>query len=550
MQDVEQESSLLETVTNVVGILRRRRWWIAIPACLIPLGFVVVLYQLPNRYTSEATLLVVQQQVPERYVTPTATTDLNQALMAMTEEVLSRTRLLGIIEEFGLYRSEKKRLAAEQLVERMRRDVSITPLQSNPERREVNAFKIAFITDSPNLAQEVTSRLTTLFIEENVKRRAEQSTTTTRFLNEQMDAAKTKLNEQEERVRDFKMQHLGELPEQQPGNLGILSSLQSQLDNAMSSLNRARQQRLYLEWSLIEESRRVTQPRTAIFESARERESMNPAEIARRDLAALEAERRHLLEVYTPQHPTVVKNAQDIAQQMELIKSLDGGGRKGDAPATTEAVGPAPARKPLGIRTPESAGSTVLGAQLRSQLEANRLEIDNLTKTEAKLKGQVEQYQARLNQTPVREQQLASMVRDLELLKENYSDLLKKEQESQLATSLEKRQEGQQFRLIDPPLLPAVPSSPKRLKMSLGGLAAGLAVGLGLALFMEMRSPSFHTEKAVTQQLALPFVVGIPQLLTSSETQKIAWTRRFEWVAAMVMVTAVSVAEFYVFRHQ
>src|SRR5207245_8794724 len=131
----------------LVSLVTRRRRWILLTTCATALATAGVLSKLPNRYTSEATLVVVRQQLSERYVTPTITADTSRALQAMTQAVLSRVRLLGIIDELGLYPKEKKGLAPEELIERMRNDVGITPLESNPERRDVNTFKISFIAD-------------------------------------------------------------------------------------------------------------------------------------------------------------------------------------------------------------------------------------------------------------------------------------------------------------------------------------------------------------------------------------------------------------------
>ena len=543
--ETEPDVNLTETISNLVGMLKRRRWWIGVPAGLIPLATIVGLYFVPNRYTSEATILVVQQQVPERYVIPTSTADVSKALEAMTEELLSRTRLLSIIDEFGLYAKDRKRLAPEQLIAMMRKDVAITPLQSNPERREINAFKIAFVTGSPYVAQEVTGRLTNLFIKQNLKRREDQATTTTNFLNEQLEAAKVKLSAQQTLVRDFKMEHLGELPEQQQGNLGILASLQSQLENVMGNLNRAQQQQLYLE-SLLGEYHRMAQRHIPVVDSSGDQRVLDPVDAARRDLQMLEVQRVQLLSQYTSQHPDVVKKDREIAEQKNLIKQLSAAqveGVKANAgsnprPATQHATG---------VDAGEDSTAT---AQLKSQLEANQSEIENLKRTEAKLKTQIDQYQTRLNATPIREQQLASMVRDLDLLNQNYAALLKKQQESQLATSLEKRQEGQQFRLVDAPNLPIIPSSPKRLKMSLGGIAGGLVLGLAIGLLLEMRDSSLHTENDVSNRLKLPLVVGIPRMLTRSEQRRVLWKRSFECLAAVLMMVVVCAAEFYVYRHQ
>jgi uncharacterized protein involved in exopolysaccharide biosynthesis len=135
------------------------------------LGTVGVSLLLPNQYVSEATIIVEQQRVPERYVTPTNTSDLSSALQAMEQDVLSSTRLLRIIDDFSLYTEARKRRAPEELVQLMRGNIEIKPLEADPERRTVNSFRISFIADNSFLAQQVTSRLTSLFIEENLRTR-------------------------------------------------------------------------------------------------------------------------------------------------------------------------------------------------------------------------------------------------------------------------------------------------------------------------------------------------------------------------------------------
>ena len=226
--------------SQILQFVVRRRWWILLTACATTLATIAVALLLPNRYTSEATVLVIQQQVPERYVVSTTTMDVSEALQGMTQEVLSRSRLLSIIDAVGLYATERNHLAPEQLLERMRRDLDILPLETGPEKRTVNSFRISFIADNAQRAQEVTGRLTTLFIQENVKMREHQATVTTDFLQEQLEAVKKQLEAQEALVQSFKMQHLGDLPEQQPGNVQILASLSAQLQNTMAALSRAR----------------------------------------------------------------------------------------------------------------------------------------------------------------------------------------------------------------------------------------------------------------------------------------------------------------------
>lgn len=492
-----------------------------VPAAGTVFATLIVLSLLPNRYSSEAVLLVVQQQVPQRYVLPTTTTDITEALEATKQEVLSRTRLLGIIDEFSLYPKEKKRLSPEALVERIGHDIDIKPFESRSVQKDVNSFKISFVADNPLLAQEVTSRLTSLFIQQNTETREHQATTTTNFLNEQLEATKTKLAEAEEQVRDFKMKHLGELPEQQQGNLAILNGFQAQLQNTALSLNRAQEQRQYLE-SL----------------------SSYRALMAQSDLVRLQSERASMLNIYTPQYPAVIKINEKIAETEALIRMLtpSSASQHGDQKPLAEA--------PNKLATAPKEDMTV--AQLKSQMESNQLEIENLTKEQERLKNAIQQYQIRLNQTPVREQELAGILRNYELLKADYADKLNKEMESQMAGNLEKRQEGQQFRLIDRPSLPTVPSSPNRIRISLGAAAGGIGLGLALALLMDKRDSSFHSDVELSKSLAFPLVVGVPLIRTSWEERSRTWRRTIEWVAGSALTLAVIIAEFYeyyLYRH-
>jgi succinoglycan biosynthesis transport protein ExoP len=527
----EPERNVSQNIERIRSILSRRRWLIAGTASAVLFGTLLVLLHLPNRYTSEATLLVVGQQVPERYVIPTTTSDVSQALSGMMQEVLSRPGLRTMIDEMDLYPDEKMRLAPEQVVDLMRRDVSIKPLVDSPGIKDLNAFKISFIANNPQLAQRVTSRLTTVFIEQNLKRRAKHATTTTSFLHEQLESAKRTLTEQEQRLRDYKMQFLGELPEQQQGNLGILAGLQAQLENVMAGRNRAQQQRLYLE-SVLSGYRRTSMPGTG-----NPNQSDTPLEAARRELDRMQAENRSLLKRYNPLYPDVRQKQREIAGQQAFIESL----RRNSAAV--------PAEQQATRDSAQVPQDSVVMAQLKSQLDANTFEIESLEKQEQRLRTEVDQYQSRLNMTPVREQQLTSIQRDYDLVRQHYGDLLKKEQESQLATSLEKQQEGQQFRVADPATLPTLPSSPKRLKVSLGSIVTGLFLGCALAFGAEAKDTSFRSESDVRQRLALSLVIGIPMILTKAERRSGVWKNICEWSAVTVLILIASAAELFLYRN-
>lgn len=526
----EGSEELKRNLDGYYRLVVRRRWWLLLTTSGILLGTIGVSLFLPNQYLSEATIIVEQQQVPERYVTPTSTSDLSSALQAMTQDVLSRTRLLRIIDEFGLYQKERKRFDSEELVDLMRKNIDIKPLEGDPQRRNVNSFRISFYAVAPRTAQEVTGRLTTLFIEQNLKTREQQAVGTTAFLGSQLEAAREELQKQEERLRDFKMQYLGELPEQQQGNLQILAGLHLELQNTVAALGRAQEQRIYIA-SLLNQYRRFSPATREVSGAGPE----NPIETVHRELNRLNNERAQMLSRYLPKHPDVLKIDQEIAQSKALLEQLENSGKAASGRPTgateTSAV------------TPEQ--DTAI-AQLRSQLEANQAEIDDLGRDQKRLDGQIASYERRLNLTPVREQQLADVVRDYNLSKQNYEDLLSKKTQSELASNLEHQQQGQQFRIVDPPSLPTKPTSPNRIRISLGGLVVGLCLAMGLTVLIEVRHASFYTESELKQRFALPIVLDIPPLPTPAELRTRSIRCALEWLGGSVLLLVVLAAEVYV----
>lgn len=528
----EQDESLDVMISKLLHVAVKRRWWLLVPTVVVALGACAASMVLPNRYESVATILVAHQQVPERYVTPNSTTDIREQLLLMTDEILSRTELLRIIDEFGLYPKNRKRLAPEDLVELIRSDITIQPTSKGTDPKDLNSFTISFTSTDPHMAQEVTSRLTTLFTQEYLKSREEQSTGTTNFLDEQLQAAAADLKQQESRLRDFKMHYLGELPEQQQGNLAILGGLHAQLQNTMTSINRARQQQVYLE-SLLSQY----QDLAAAGVAAPGAVVVSPAETIKAELARLRNERADLLARYTEQYPDVVK----IDEQIKEAEAMLAASTKGLEPAKGETS----KESAKSANSPERDTAT---AQLKSQLEVNRLEIQDAVTEQKQIESRIAEYQSRLNMTPVREEQLADILRDYDLSKKNYDDLLGKKTQSELATSLEIHQQGAQFRLIDPPSLPMKPSGADHMKISLGGLAAGLALGVALAFLLETKDHSLLDEEELRRIFPFPLMVGVPMLLSKVEQRSRSRVAALEWLVGTALCLLVCATEFYIYR--
>lgn len=497
MNEAEGSSGLsLDQITRIVVA---GRWLIlgSLVLCTVITG--VVLDLMPNRYESEAILMVVQQQVSQKYVDPANTMSTLDAVNALTRAILSRNRLLEVIDATGLYRSDRSTLTPAVLVDRMRKDVTVEPVDQIPGGTDYQSIRIAFSATNPVLARDVAGRLTNLFIEENVRSRGSQATTTTKFLTEQLEQAKKRLEQQEQKLREFKASNLGELPEQEQVNLGALTDLRIQLQNTMSSISRVEQQRIGMQSQL------------------------------NGNLARLQSERDAMLANFRPKHPEVVAKDRLIERYQALLGRLTG-------VAGLELS-----------QTLASIDDPVL-VQMKGQIEAGLAEMANLNREQQRLRSEILQYQNRLKLTPVREQQLTAVLRDYDLYKQDYTDLLNRQLRSQLTTNLEQQQEGQHFRLIDPPTLPDRPSSPKRRKIGLIGAAAGVGLGIALAFLKSLKNSSFYTENEVREQFSVALVVGLPMLLTRKEIAANTRKQRLEWVAATMMLMVVAGAEIYIFR--
>jgi polysaccharide chain length determinant protein (PEP-CTERM system associated) len=485
-------------VEMISGMIIRRRWWIILTATIVPLSVVGYVSSLPDGYTSIATLVVQSQQTAQRYIDPTMTTSANDIVRSMKVEILSAPRLYSIIEAFGLYPGLRGTATPDQLVERMRKEVEVEPLNQIPGRSDFTAFTVSFSASSPRLAQEVTSRLTALFIEVNLAERGTQASSATKFLSDQLLGARQRMEEQERKLTDFRQRNATDSPEQAQMQYAMLADLRIQLQSALAGLGRVQQQKVSLETSL-----------NGI-------------------VARLQSDRTALLGRFTPKHPEIVKKDREIEQAMTLLGHLRAG------TPTPHADSP--------------DADDPLVAQFRAQVEANRVETATLTSDEQRLREEIRNSQGRLRLSPAREQQLAGLMRDYELYKQDYADLLNKQMRSQMAASLEEQQPGQNFKLIDPPTLPVVPSKPKRMKICLGGLGAGIALGLALAFLADLRVRTFHSEKEVKGYYEAPLVVGVPLMRTEEENRK----RRIRWVlegaACIAMLAVVAAAEYHVYQ--
>ncbi len=513
MEEELQESSELIDFSEIKGIVRRRRWQFILPFFC---GWALVWgagWLIPSTYRSGTLILVEQPSVPEKYVVSNIDTGIQQQLDSITQQILSRTRLLRIIDSLGLYAKERKSKSPDDLVEMMRKDIEIE--LSHGDDKKLSAFNIYYANRDPKAAQAATAELANLFITENLEQRQKRSENTTSFLEDQLEQARANLAQQEAKVRAFKDQHLGELPTQTASNLQILAGLQSQVQANQDSLNRAKQQNTYLE-SLLNQYRAL--------DSGSKSGDSGPVGLAEidKELDQLKTQLSDLTSHYTDKHPDVRKTREQIAQVEKTRERVIGAMNSG-------ANDPSPEPPPTKPLNPRSAPLL----ELESQLKANRLEITN---REAEIKDEqtkINQYQARLNMAPVMEQQFADITRDYEQSKTDYESLLAKKNQSEMSTDLEKTQQAEHFRMLDPPNLPARPYKPNRLQLCGLGLAVGFVFGAGFAFGQEKLSGKIYSEREIKKLVPFEVIAEIPPIVSLEEQSS---NRRGAWIAGAAAV--------------
>jgi len=514
------------------AVLCRRRWWLCIPAFLVFAGVWTVSWLLPAVYRSETLILVEQQKVPEQYVVSNVAADLQERLQSMTQQILSRTRLVHIVEQLNLYQQQRNGKSMDEVVELMRKDIQIELVES-PNRRDLTAFRIAYLAGNPQTAQQVTNQLSSLFIEENLRVRQQQAENTTEFLDSQLTDARSSLSTQEERVKEFKSRYLGELPSQVESNVQILSGLQMRLQQETEALAHAKQQSVYLE-SLLNQYRSI---QTDSPEGRGSSFQVPPA--LDQELARLRAQLANLSPHYTDRHPDVRKLKDQIAKTEKMKQQMEAQLANGGTQSTDQTSSGAYA-------DPQMVSPAM---ELQSQLKANKLEIENRGKSIQQVQRQIDEYQARLNTAPLREQQLANLTRDYDQSRKNYEALLSKRDQSEMATNLERRQQGEQFRVLDPPNVPQKPYSPNRLKLDLIGLVAGLALGIVSLVVADTMDDRIHSREELQTVMAAPVLTEIPPIPTVAEERhrlRMDWLQR-AMLGVLGAATAAGFATTYLF---
>ena len=437
-------------------------------------------------------ILVIPQKIPDEYVHATVTEDVADRLQTITEEVMSRTRLQKIIDDLHLYPKLQGKVSKEDIIATMRKDIEVeVSTKEHPDSRRSGgaSFKIAYLGPTPEVAQRVTDEIANLFIQENLKSRAEQAQGTNKFIGNELDKARADLAVQEEKIRQFKASHLGSLPEQSASNLQLISQYQSLAQANSEAIDRAHQQKVYLQ-SMLNMSG-VGKGAAAVVAPP-----PTPLQLelqkAKQDLSAARQK-------YTDSHPDVVRLQEQVAELEQEVKSQ---------PASAVAAASSSAAGPNMVQ------------QLQSQLAAIEQEIKARTGRQQQLEGQLSSLQGRVENLPAVESQFADQNRDYLATQKNYDSLVEKQSASAMAAELERHDQSEQFRILDPANLPSRAYSPNLAIINGAGFLASVIIGLLLAFYMELRDDTIHDADDLTRYLSIPMLTTVPRIPSSALLQK------------------------------
>jgi polysaccharide chain length determinant protein (PEP-CTERM system associated) len=467
-----------------LDIINRRKW-IAIPCFLLAFAAVApAVAVLPEIYSSTATVLIENQQIPDSLVRSTVTSALEIRLQTISQEILSRSNLEELIHQFGLFEERRKKLPLELIIPGFRKDIEIDMQRSRGARSlSTFAFTVSYRGRDPQKVADVTNALTSLFIEENMKIREEQASGTSQFLRNRLEEMQSSLEEMERRVARFKNRHIGELPHQQDGNIATLEQLNTRLQLNAENQTRISERLKELE-TLLEQ---------AHAQAAAAAGDNSPDATAAR-LAELRQELNDLRKQYGEKYPDVLSVRREIEALEERLQ---------------ESENTDPEERRL---VPENA--TIV--QLTREISDANVEFRALQSEEQSIQETIAAYQERVEAAPRLEQEYQVLMRDYETTSELYRSLLERQKEAELAESMEQRQKGEQFRVIEPAIASSRPAAPDRQKLLLLGFVLSLGFAAGIVAVLEYLDTSYHTLEALRSSVKVPVLCSVPPIVTES----------------------------------
>jgi succinoglycan biosynthesis transport protein ExoP len=483
MNSPNAELSLAQ-VQEYLQFIRRDKWWVYLMTVGLTLSAVVGIAVLPNKYKATTTVEVDPQKVPEQFVSELVRVSPGERLQTMSQEVLSATRLQKVIDKWDLYAQMRRTSTSEAVIEQMRSDVEIEVKQSGGG---LAVFSITYQGKDPAIVAKVTNQLASDFIEWNLKSREQKASGTTEFLSSQLQEAKKALEEQEDKLRQYKMSHLGELPQQQEALLHTLSGLQAELQANAGNFSRLDEERL----TLTELPDSVSMPGGIPQPAASERVRLEM------EKNQLETRLSELRRRYTDEFPDV----------REVVRRLN---------HVSESLNALPADKPS--ETSRSTEPTAKGLRL----ETIAREMQRLKEEQKRIREQIASYQAKVEAIPRREQEMIDLTRNYDISKGRYDSLLSKSYAADMSNQLDTQEKGERFILLDPALVPERPFKPNRLKYMALSFFMSFFGSVAVVILKEYLDPRVKTEREIRVAYPEPILMlaAIPHIQSPTERRK------------------------------
>ena len=468
------------TVEDYLTILKRRWWIIAIPALLLPIVGYGISYLVPPQYVSQTLVLINQQRVPDNIVQSVVSEDLNSRLASMKAQIESRASLEPIVKKYNLYDSLRDDM--DQRVKLARDATKIEPIHSDIHSTGLPGIKISFTASDPQTAQQVCQEITSLFTSANTRIRGQAAQSTVDFLTQQVTAAKANLDDLDQKLAAFKLQHAGELPEDTSSSTNILTSLNSRLDATTTQLNNMQQQKTMAESMLAQQEQAL-----AALPAGSSTRSQDATE---KELENLQMRESDLSLHYTDDYPALKQVRARIAELQKQIA------KRAEVPPTPAATI---------TKRPEPASI----AQLRTQIKILDQGIAQKRQEQDQISAQIRNYQGKIAATPLVESQEQELTRDSTTSHENYNLLKSKLDAATMGIEMEHQQQGETISLVDAANLPESPNWPKRPLFAVAGLMAGIALGLGIIALIEYRDTALQSERDIWAFTQLPTLAVI-----------------------------------------
>lgn len=539
-------------ITQIKGILRRRKKGFALIFLLFFGVGVLVAFALPSIYESTSTILIEGQQIPPEYVMTTITSYVEERLQVITQRIMIRSKLMEIIQRFGLYRDMRDRYTTEEIIQRMREDITFRTIsqevinqRTGRETIATIAFTLAYQGKDPGTVQKVANVLASLYLEENLKAREERATNTTEFLQQELDQIKGQIDSLQNEISEFKKAHMAELPEYNVVNLNTIARLRRDLDQVRQRVHSLNERKILLQGQLAN----VDPLKPIITEDGRS--IMNPTE----RLKHLRMQRISLQSSLSDKHPDVKKIKQEIAELesrvgkvddsvkkikrleelearraimkgelgpehpdfLKLTREVETLSREVEEMKTTKAV------LELGDEKPDNPAYINLQAQIGSA----EVELRGLKLEAKEIREEIPKYESRIEKAPLVEKVYENLLRDYQNAKVKYNELMNKLMEARVAQGMEESQRGERFTIIDPAQLPEKPHKPNRLAILLISLVLALGGGAGIAALQETMD---HSIKGVDELYKLG---GVPVLSAISfmQTPQDIKSHRKKWIS-------------------